>query len=244
MTDRRGILIAVEGIDGAGKTTQVDLLSRAFDNASEPFVSSKEPTDGKWGKLLRESAQNGRMTLDDELNAFIEDRKEHVANLIQPSLDEGIIVILDRYFYSTIAYQGARGKDVGELDRMMREIAPTPDVVFLVDVDPNVGVSRISNSRLEIPNEFEDAKYLADVRKIFNQLAKSNSEICTIDGHKDIAGVQKAIADYLLDGVIKKKRCAKPWGCSGMLCMYRESGDCSWANLYSALHNNSREVAK
>jgi dTMP kinase len=112
---KEGILLAVDGIDGAGKTTQVKLLADALRAAGENVLASKEPTDGQWGRRLRQSAQNGRLSLEDELHAFIEDRKEHVATTILPALAAGSVVLLDRYFYSTIAYQGARGADVATL---------------------------------------------------------------------------------------------------------------------------------
>src|SRR5260370_25230495 len=98
----RSILIAIEGIDGAGKTTQVERLAQALRVVGQELVISKEPTNGRWGKKIRESAANGRLPLKEELKAFINDRTEHVRNVIQPALDTGKIVILDRYFYSTI----------------------------------------------------------------------------------------------------------------------------------------------
>ncbi len=149
-----GILIAVEGIDGAGKTTQVQLLGEALRTAGEEPILSKEPTDGVWGQKIRESAQNGRMTLGRELAAFLKDRREHIREKVAPGLAEGKIVILDRYFYSTIAYQGARGAGREELRRRMAEF-PLPDVVLLLDADPAVTLGRISNGRNEEPNEFE-----------------------------------------------------------------------------------------
>ena len=102
-----GTLIAMEGIDGAGKTTQVDLLVEFLRSAGVRVVRSKEPTDGPWGKKIRHSAANGRMTLEQEIEAFVDDRKEHVQNVIAPALNDGQTVVLDRYFYSTIAYQGS-----------------------------------------------------------------------------------------------------------------------------------------
>src|SRR5207253_402183 len=103
-----GILIAIEGIDGAGKTTQVARLCKALEAVGETVVRSKEPTNGPHGRRVRESAQNGRLDPHEELATFLDDRREHVATVIGPALGRGEIVILDRYFYSTIAYQGPR----------------------------------------------------------------------------------------------------------------------------------------
>jgi len=221
-----GILIAFEGIDGAGKTTQAALLSDALTAAGETVILSKEPTDGPWGRKIRESAQTGRLPLDEELNAFIEDRKEHVANLIQPSLDEGKIVILDRYFYSTIAYQGARGKDIPELVTAMNKIAPQPDIVLLLDVEPGGGLTRISDSRNETPNAFERADSLAKARSIFNDLANESTIIRVIDGSRPIETVHTTILRLLVDGVLKKKRAAKSYDADALYRGPRIAGEC------------------
>lgn len=232
----QGILIAVEGIDGAGKTTQVDLIGKALRDAGESVVLSKEPTDGHWGQLLRASAKTGRLSAAEELNAFTEDRKEHVRDVIRPALDCGKIVILDRYYFSTIAYQGSRGIDVADLTRDMRAIAPTPDVTLLVDADPVISLYRIRNHREEIPNHFEKEESLAAVRQIFLKLAtdKANN-IAQINGLASPDEVYRSIVQTLLDGVLKAKRCYKSYGCDGMYCSARELGQCRWAELYGAL---------
>ncbi len=204
-----GILIAVEGVDGAGKTTQVDRLTDFLRAAGEDAIRSKEPTTGRWGRLIRESASSGRMSLDDELAAFIADRDEHVRTVIQPSLNHGQIVLLDRYFYSTIAYQGARGKDIDELTTLVLEKAPEPDAVILLDVPAELGVSRVQG-RGDRPNQFEELASLKTVRGIFLQLAQQRRNIIVIDGTADTLTVQKAILTALLNGVLKSRStCAR-----------------------------------
>jgi len=201
-----GILIAFEGIDGAGKTTQVELLTQLLVSRGEHVVRSKEPTDGVWGRKIRASATSGRMSLADELNAFIEDRKEHVQNLIRPTLASGGIVILDRYYFSTIAYQGARGANVDELREQMLRIAPPPDVVFLIDLDPQVGLSRISDSRGDVPNDFERLEPLTMIRRIFLDLAATDPTIRTIDGSQAVEQVHQDVKNCLLQDVLVRKR--------------------------------------
>lgn len=231
----KGILIVVEGIDGAGKTTQVHLLGEALRDAGETVVLSKEPTDGRWGRLVRESARTGRLGLDEELQAFIEDRREHIASVVKPSLERGEVVILDRYFYSTIAYQGARGADVQSLTQQMNELAPSPDIVLLIDADPAVTLSRISAFRGEIPNHFERQDSLGAVRDIFRRLSSDDSRINVIDGHLPVATVYDNIMSLLLKGVLKAKRCFKSYGCDELYCSARLAGQCRWAELHSAL---------
>jgi dTMP kinase len=227
-----GLLIAFEGIDGAGKTTQATILAKYLESFGVQVVSSKEPTNGPWGKAIRESATSRRMPLSEELRHFIEDRKEHVRELIAPALAKGKTVILDRYFYSTVAYQGARGNGVEQLIADMLEIAPVPDAVILLDIDPEIGRSRISNGRNETPNKFEQLSNLKKAREIFLRLAKSRTEVILIDGSRDIEATTKAIHSALIDTAFKKFFCAKNYGCDDPLyCEPRQSGTCTWARM-------------
>jgi dTMP kinase len=207
--DDNGILIVFDGIDGGGKTTQAKLLADILTAAGETVTLSKEPTDGPWGSKLRASATTGRMSLADELHAFTEDRKQHVATLIAPALARGEIVILDRYFYSTIAYQGARGGDVAVIEAEQRAIAPQPDVVLMFDLPPETSLARISESRGDTPNEFEKLDSLREVRRIFLDLAERDQAIERIDGTKSFDDVSTAIAEVLSSGVLNSKRAAK-----------------------------------
>ena len=205
----RGILVAVEGIDGAGKTTQVRMLKRALMRAGQSVTASREPTNGQWGSILRRSAKGGRLSIDDELQTFIKDRTEHVQNLISPRLDAGDIVILDRYFYSTIAYQGARGADIASISVEMLSRFPEPDTVFLLDVDPVVGIHRIANDRGEEPNLFEDRASLGQAREIFNKMKDGN--VHRVNGLLSVDEVHRKIIGLFVDGPLKAKRCAKEW---------------------------------
>src|SRR4051812_21534342 len=96
----RGVLVAVEGIDGAGKTTQTRLVADRLRALGFDVVTSKEPTTGRWGQMLRDSALTGRLEPAEELAAFVADRREHVATLIEPALGAGKIVLVDRYYFS------------------------------------------------------------------------------------------------------------------------------------------------
>lgn len=231
-----GILIAFEGIDGAGKTTQVQLLGNALARAGESVQLSKEPTSGTWGMRIRESARTQRLPIDQEMEAFRRDREEHVKDLIRPALDAGKTVILDRYFYSYIAYQGARGADIREL-RQSSESAPTPDVVFLLDIEPRQSLMRIAASRGDTPNSFETAPALEQCRKLFLEIAADNpSRIVVLDGTKSIDEIQRTIAETLLNGVLREKRCAKAYGCDDPRhCVMRMAGECQHYQLRSIM---------
>jgi dTMP kinase len=229
-----GMLIVIEGIDGAGKTTQVEALQRAFLTAGEVPVVSKEPTDGPWGLKIKQSATSGRMPLDEELQAFIQDRTEHVRTLILPALSEGRIVILDRYFYSTIAYQGSRGADFLKIESEMKARFPIPDVVFVLDIDPTISIHRIHHSRRDTPNEFEQYEGLRKAREIFANL--SGDHVRILDGTLSIPVLHANILDHVIDGPLKSQRCAKSYGCNDPFnCSYRLTNSCRWFTMAKAL---------
>jgi dTMP kinase len=198
------IFIAFEGIDGTGKTTQVQLLQQALELAGESPVVSREPTSGRWGRLIRESAATGRLSPEEELDAFVQDRTEHVETLIRPSLEQGKIVILDRYFYSSVAHQGARGGNVAEIRAFMESRFPIPDGVFILDADPGIGVHRISHSRGEQPNHFEGREDLARVRSIYQGI--TGPTVHHIDAAVPIADLHARIVELLIAVALGKKR--------------------------------------
>jgi dTMP kinase len=231
-----GCLIAFDGIDGAGKTTQVALLMSFFTSINLPVIQSKEPTNGPWGRIIRESAAKRRLPLTEELNAFIEDRKQHVRELILPTLEKGQTVILDRYYFSTIAYQGARGNDIPDLIEQMHAIAPEPDAAIILDVPPEMGLYRVSHKRGDIPNTFENIEGLTQSRRIFAQLAADSPNVLKIDATQSISAVRQMILKGLFDGLLRKKFCAKPGGCDDIFnCSYGMTSECHWAKIMQAV---------
>ena len=161
-----GFLLVIEGIDGAGKSTIVQRLAGHCRARGGICVTSREPTNGPHGAALRQSAKTGRLSLAEELELFIADRTEHVTTLIAPALARGEIVILDRYYFSSAAYQGARGADPVEIIARNEAFAPVPNLVLLLDIDPLGGTGRILH-RGDQPDDFEAVTYLARVRDIF-----------------------------------------------------------------------------
>jgi dTMP kinase len=164
-----GFLLVIEGIDGAGKSTLGRQLAAHVRAHGLTAVVSREPTDGPHGTALRQSAKTGRLSLAEELGLFLNDRAEHVEKLIRPALARGDVVILDRYYLSTAAYQGARGADPAEIIARNEAFAPRPDLVLLLDIDPLGGTGRILH-RGDQPDDFEAVTYLAKVREIFLSL--------------------------------------------------------------------------
>jgi dTMP kinase len=169
---RPGFFIAIEGIDGAGKTTQAHLLQAALQQMGFPVIRTKEPTTGKYGQILRDSALTGRLSAEEEVEVFVKDRREHVDSLIIPELKAGKIVIVDRYYFSTAAYQGCRGLNPEELLIRNEAFAPEPDLLVVIDIDPKLGLDRI-RTRGDRANLFEKDSTLKKARAIFKNIQRS-----------------------------------------------------------------------
>ena len=176
-----GFLLVLEGIDGAGKSTIARKLSDRLRQLGVASTISREPTDGPHGRALRRSAKAGRLPLEEELELFVKDRAEHVKQVIQPALRTAEVVILDRYYFSTAAYQGASGGDPEAIIARNEEFAPVPDLVLLLDIDPQAGTGRVA-SRGDSLDQFEALNYLAKVREIF--LAIQRPYIVRIDASR------------------------------------------------------------
>lgn len=165
-----GFLIALEGVDGAGKTTQARLLTAALRELGWPVVLTREPSDGPTGQKLRDYLAGGsrHLTAEEELALFMADRREHVARVIRPALEEGRVVVTDRYYYSSAAYQGARGLDPGHIISLNEAFAPRPDVVIILTLPPDEGLARRRRAKGEAPQVSEALDYLKQVAAIYD----------------------------------------------------------------------------
>jgi len=186
------MLIAIEGIDGIGKTTVARFLRDELERIGYSTVLLKEPTNSKWGRKIRTCMSN-RLSAEEELKLFILDRRYDVEKNIVPALRSGKIVIMDRYYYSNIAYQAARGIDVEEIRKMNEEIAPKPDLVILLDAPPELCVERIR--RRGKPNSFEKLSYLKKVREIFRGL---DDKLVIVDASKSLDEVKKEVLSVVI----------------------------------------------
>ncbi len=166
-----GYLIAIEGIDGAGKTTQAHHVQDVLQGRKLAVIRTKEPTTGQYGQILRDSANTGRLSLDEEVDVFIKDRQEHVREKLRPALESGKIVISDRYYFSNMAYQGARGANSEEIRRRNEMFAPEPDLLIILDLEPALGLQRI-RTRGDRANHFETTGTLKKAREIFLNIKK------------------------------------------------------------------------
>ena len=191
ITSPPGKLIVFEGIDGTGKTTQLSLLARVLSQRGLPVLSTREPTDGIYGRKIRELYRDrGRISRNQELELFLADRREHVRELLEPALQSGKIVLCDRYVFSTLAYQGAAGLDLDEIIHQNR-FAPPPDLALFFQAPPETGIARITGNRHESPNDFEQADTLARVARIFDSL--DHASIHRIDATGSITTIHELV---------------------------------------------------
>ena len=188
----RGYLIALEGVDGTGKSTQCGLLADYLESSGCPVVRLREPTTGEWGQKIRKILTEGRggVTPEEELQYFINDRKEDVEQNIAPALEQGKVVLIDRYYYSTAAYQGALGFDPVKIIKDNEAFAPRPDRVFIIQVSLDESFRRIEQGRDEI-SAFEKREYLAKVRNIFDTF--TGEHIRRIDSGPPVEQVQAVL---------------------------------------------------
>jgi dTMP kinase len=162
------VLINLEGIDGCGKSTQSKFLMKKFEENNEKTIILKEPTNGKYGKKLWEMLSGKReATTEQILDLFVMDRKEHVKDKINPALKKGEIVLMDRYYYSTMAYQAAAGIDVNRI-RKDNEFAPKPDIVLIFDLPADLAMKRVMGH--SVADVFEKEEHLEKVREAYLNL--------------------------------------------------------------------------
>ena len=163
-----GVLVNLEGIDGCGKSTQSKLLLEKLEGKGEKVIILKEPTKRPHGQKLWDVLHGKRKASNEEiLELFVLDRKQHVEEKIQPALDDGTVVLMDRYYYSSMAYQVAGGIDVEDI-REKHVFAPRPDVVLIFDLPVSVALERVKGH--SDADEFEKEEHLEKVREAYLDL--------------------------------------------------------------------------
>jgi dTMP kinase len=188
---KQGLLIAFEGLDGSGKGTQVARFAGACQAASREVLVTREPTDGPFGRRIRAMARSGAcIAPEEELRWFVEDRRAHVAQVVRPALQAGVCVVTDRYFLSTVAYQGARGLDAEQLLACMESEFPLPDLAFLLEIDPGQGLERVA-ARGDAEPAFEQGTRLHRAAAIFAWIDRPY--LVRIDARPDPDSVQRAV---------------------------------------------------
>ncbi|MGH2661455.1 MAG: dTMP kinase [Actinomycetota bacterium] len=178
--ERRGTFIAFEGVEGAGKGTQIDLAKDWLESEGHDVLVTREPGGTALGERLRDSLLRGSNEAIDvraEALLFAASRAQHVSRVIRPALEEGKVVLCDRYLDSSLAYQGA-GRGLGEQDVLSLNVWATqglfPDLVILLHVEPDKGLARAGDQPDRI--EGEDERFHAKVADAFLRIAEDHPE--------------------------------------------------------------------
>ncbi|MCX6429713.1 MAG: dTMP kinase, partial [Actinobacteria bacterium] len=199
----KGLFIAFEGGEGSGKSTQTKLLKQWLEDQDHSVVLSREPGGTPLGKELRNillSHSTGEISPRAEALLYAADRANHVYALIRPSLEAGDIVITDRYFDSSIAYQGAgRILEPGEVARISRWATESlfPTLTIILDVSAEVGLGRLKKKdRLES----EPLAFHERIRQEYLQLALLDPErYLVVDGNMSVDEIHKTIIDRVAE---------------------------------------------
>ena len=185
----KGLFIVFEGIDGGGKSTQIKMLAEYFKDKGYQVEFHMEPTEGSVGSLLWTYMRSKDRSFRPETEAllFAADRIEH-GKTIKQSLEEGKVVISDRYLHSSLAYQGAAGVESDWMQSLNKH-ALKPNLVILLDIDPERSLKRVSDRAKTV---FEETEYLKKVRAEYLRYAEAG-ELEIVDATQPIDDVHAEI---------------------------------------------------
>lgn len=174
------MFIAVDGIDGAGKTTLVNQLRILFEDWNP--VITKEPTkNSHWGNKMRKAAMEGRLPREKEIEYFHNDRMQHIAEIIRPVVERKGVVITDRYVDSTLAFQTDTPTEADMLfERFLSDIL-VPDLTFILCCLVSTGLDRIESNR-GFTSQFENLEVLERARKIYESRKGNNYALIDASG--------------------------------------------------------------
>ncbi len=183
----KNLFIVLDGLDGSGKGEMVKRLKEYLADKDLKILVTKEPTDGKYGKQIKEilkKEKDPKKGAELCLKLFVKDREEHLKKEIEPFLKKGnSIVICDRYYYSTIAFQHTQGIDI---EKLIAENMPfkTPDITFILDLPAEIALERIGKRGQEI-EKFEQLGFMEELRENFLKLKEQlEDNIKIIDASK------------------------------------------------------------
>ena len=192
------MFIVIDGTDGVGKSTQVKMLANYLrDEYKQIVIELSEPTsESDAGKAIREAIKEGRRFEPIvEAAFFVEDRCYDINNRIKPSLEAGKTVVLDRYYYSTVAYQSALGIPKEELYEMHEHFIVEPDLVFILHCPVDIALERVNNRGEQ--DVMEHREYQERVRKVFREF--HSDHIFHVDAVKSADEVHAEIIEHLKD---------------------------------------------
>lgn len=211
------MFITMEGVEGSGKSTQIQRLAARLREVGLPLVVSKEPGGTALGAelrrlLLAHHASGEVWCPEAELLLFYADRAQHLATLVKPALDSGSVVLVDRFEDSSWAYQGARGVSAEDLTRLREVVLKDfrPDLTLILDMNPEVSLNRVEARNQELGSAFLETRfdqealdYHRRVRAIFLGIAAREPRrvvVVPAEGSADAVGqaIWDVVAPFLL----------------------------------------------
>ena len=200
----RGSFITLEGIEGSGKSTSLETITKTLSDHNINFILTKEPGGGPLGQDLRTLLldKSSRISPDTELLLMMADRKDHIDNYVIPNLEKGIWIISDRYLDSTYAYQGGgRQIDTSKIDNLVSLLnLPIPDLTILFDLAPSIALKRAQKRSALDRFESEPIDFHERIRSTYLSLSELHSErFKLVDSSKEIIEVQDQVKKILLD---------------------------------------------
>lgn len=200
MSRRRGRFLVLEGLDGAGTTTQAAVLASRLAARGRRVHLTSEPSRGPVGRLLRRALRGtiaGGRPLDQRALAllFAADRVDHLVSEVEPRLASGVDVVSDRYALSSLAYQSAATGDLAWVEVLNRE-APAPDLTIFLEVRPAVALGRryaasAEREIFEVP-AFQ-RRVAAAYRRALRRLRARGERVAVVDGEADLEAVADAV---------------------------------------------------
>jgi len=193
-----GKFIVIEGLDGSGKSSQVDLAIDLLKQLGKDVVVTREPTmDSESGRKIKLALKKEIIVEPLELQKlYVQDRKEHLENKVIPALKDGKFVVSSRYAFSTFAYGYSDGLNVDLLVDMNKEFL-LPDLTIIIDVNPESCVERIEN-RGEPVELFEKLEKLTKVNEIYKKTPDMFENVVIINGERPIEEVFNDIKNIIL----------------------------------------------
>jgi len=197
MTDRNGFFVTVEGIDGAGKTTVVDAINTNW----KRVIRTQEPSDYWTGKQVRRAISNDSDTHPfSTFYLFMADRVHHINNRIKPAIDDGMLVVSDRYADSTLVYQPVALQNHLQapqqyMERVMRPWNYEPDLTIYIDIPVELAMKRVAGDE-----EYEKKEFLEQVKENYEELCdRFSHRYVRVDGTQAKEEVKEEVLDIIND---------------------------------------------
>ena len=201
---KKGFFITFEGIDGSGKSTQIRKLAKFLEDNGFDIIITREPGGSVGGEEIRNLLLQGavdRWSAETEILLFTAARRDHLERIILPALQDGKIVICDRFTDSTRMYQGMRGPKLRDLvDKLTKEVINCdPDLTIIIDIDPEISLER-AKSRKTAEERFEDfgVDLQKKMRRGFLDLSREfSSRMEVVNGQQSVDELAKEIASLV-----------------------------------------------